>query len=100
VRVDAALSRDLDTLMRTGITASDAIRAAVAMLADMHRTAWHHGICPENIAPRLLAYQLEQQGTPRTALTSGYDAVSDGSARTQSVSRRLPHPPVGRHLSA
>jgi hypothetical protein len=76
-RVDDQLSDDLAVLMSPGGTASDAIRAAVGQLADMYRTAWAHGVVPHGTAPTLLAYQLQQRPTPRTPLTSRYDAPSD-----------------------
>ncbi|MFE7122464.1 hypothetical protein ACFU99_44280 [Streptomyces sp. NPDC057654] len=100
VRVDAALSDDLAVVMSAGGNASDAIRTAVAMWADMHRTAWAHGVCPDGTRPRLLAYQLEQQQTPTPGLNSRYDAASDAPSRVRRVSPRLPEPPPGRHLPA
>ncbi|MEU7046054.1 hypothetical protein AB0A77_34060 [Streptomyces varsoviensis] len=100
VRVDATLSDDLAVIMSAGGTASDAIRAAVAVWADMHRTAWAHGVCPDGTRPRLLAYQLEQQQTPAPGRTSAYDAASDEAPQVRRVSRRLPTPPPGRHLPA
>ncbi|MCM2420294.1 hypothetical protein [Streptomyces sp. RKAG293] len=98
VRIDAAMSDDLSVIMSAGGTASDALRAAVAILADMYRTAWAHGVCAEGSAPRLLAYQLESQQPPAPAPSSGYDAVSDTGGRSRPVARRLPAPPVGQLL--
>lgn len=53
VRVDDFMSDDLAALMRTGMTASDAIRRAVELLADIHRNAWSAGLYPEGTAPQI-----------------------------------------------
>ncbi|MER5359990.1 hypothetical protein [Streptomyces sp. NPDC002785] len=100
VRADAAVCDDFAVIMSAGGTASDAIRTAVAMLADMYRTGWAHGVCPPGTAPRLLAYQLEQRPTTTPALTSGQATVSDSRTAPRPVSQRLPRPPVGQHFSA
>lgn len=100
VRADAALCDDFAVIMSAGGTASDAIRTAVAMLADMYRTGWAHGVCPPGTAPRLLAYQLQQCPTTTPRLTSGRAAVSDSGTAPRPVSRRLPQPPVGQRFSA
>ncbi|WP_406013039.1 hypothetical protein OG520_10860 [Streptomyces sp. NBC_00984] len=100
VRADAAVCDDFAVIMSAGGTASDAIRAAVAMLADMYRTGWAHGVCAPGTAPRLLAYQLQQCPTVTPALISGRAPVSDRRTSPRTVSPRLPHPPTGRHLSA
>ncbi|MFD6873264.1 MULTISPECIES: hypothetical protein [unclassified Streptomyces] len=95
VRVDQALSDDLAVLMRPGVNASDAIRAAVGQLANVYRTAWHHGVCPSDTAPRILAYQLYGQATT-TPATSAYDVRQPAPG----VSPHLPEPPYGAHVAA
>ncbi|RAJ61685.1 hypothetical protein K378_04045 [Streptomyces sp. Amel2xB2] len=64
VRVDQPLHDDLAALMQCGITASDAIRDAVGLLADIYRAAWDIGGYPQGIAPLIESANL----TP-------YDAV-------------------------
>lgn len=95
VRVDRTLSDDLAVLMRPGVNASDAIRAAVGQLAAIYRTAWHHGMCPSDTAPRILAFQLEGQAATRPA-TSAYDVRQPAPG----VSAHLPKPPQGAHVTA
>ncbi|MFI8510476.1 hypothetical protein ACIGHB_05015 [Streptomyces sp. NPDC085460] len=51
VRVDTALSDDLAALMRTGMTASDAVRLAVGFLAHGYRDLWTQGVYPEGVTP-------------------------------------------------
>lgn len=100
IRVDDALAADLADLMRTGSNFTDAVRQAVGQLASMYRTAWQHGVCPEGTAPKLLAYQLEQQPTASHAPTGRYDTLSDAARHPRPTGRPLPDPPVGRHLTA
>ncbi|MFE4333939.1 hypothetical protein ACFRQM_32355 [Streptomyces sp. NPDC056831] len=100
VRADAAVCDDFAVIMSAGGTASDAIRTAVAIVADMYRTGWAHGVCPPGVAPRLLAYQLQQWPTVTPALTSGRAPVSDSRTAPRPVGHRLPQPPVGQHFSA
>ncbi|WP_371652485.1 MULTISPECIES: hypothetical protein [unclassified Streptomyces] len=99
VRVDQALSDDLAVIMSTGGTFADAVRQAVGQLADMYRTAWAHGVCPDGTAPTLLNYQLRRQAQPEPA-TSGYDRPSDRSTvrAPRPLGRLLPSPPPGPHL--
>jgi hypothetical protein len=91
IRVDETLSDDLAVIMRTGGNATDAVRAAVAQLADMYRTAWAHGVVPDGAPARLLAFQLGELPTDAPPATSGYDALSDRPAVPR-VGRRIPAP--------
>ncbi|MGW3057698.1 hypothetical protein ACWC98_17500 [Streptomyces goshikiensis] len=95
VRVDQALSDDLAILMRPGVNASDAIRAAVGQLANVYRTAWHHGVCASDTAPRILAYQLYGEATT-PPVSSAYDVRQPAPG----VSPHLPEPPYGAHVAA
>ncbi|MGW8374280.1 hypothetical protein [Streptomyces sp. ODS28] len=65
VRVDENLHADLVALMRCGITASDAIRDAVALLADIHRAAWDMGGYPEGAPPVIQSANLAAYDTVR-----------------------------------
>lgn len=59
VRVDQELSDNLTTMMRvTGLTLSDAVRHAIAFMADAYATAWAQGVVPEGVEPRILAFQI------------------------------------------
>jgi hypothetical protein len=51
VRVDQQLSDDLAALMIDGGTVSDAVRQAVAVVANAYRHAWATGRVPEGMAP-------------------------------------------------
>ncbi|MFF4751814.1 hypothetical protein [Streptomyces sp. NPDC001270] len=98
IRVDDGLAADLAVLMSTGANLSDAIRAAVRQAADIHRTAWANGVVPEGTAPRLLAYQLQQQRTPSDAPASAYDASTRPRPTGRPIGRRIPAPPAPRIL--
>lgn len=65
VRVDDGLHGDLATVMRTGMTASDAVRTALRLLADAHRCAWDYQDVPDGEPVRVLGvhYALAD-GTP------------------------------------
>ncbi|MGW3374066.1 hypothetical protein [Streptomyces hydrogenans] len=67
VRVDSGLSDDLAALMRTGLTASDAVRLAVGFLAHGYRDLWAQGVYPEGVAParmRLTSPPYDSRPTP------------------------------------
>jgi hypothetical protein len=65
VRLDDDLSDDLATVTRTGVTASDAVRLALALLANTYRCAWDHGDVPDDQAPRILGVRYATaDGTP------------------------------------
>lgn len=58
VRVDDTLSDDLAVVMRTGMTASDAVRYAVAFLAHGYAWAWESGLYPDGVPPRRMAVRV------------------------------------------
>lgn len=99
IRVDEQLSDDLGVLMRAGGTTTDAVRAAVAQLADIYRTAWAQGVIPEGQRPHLLAFQLYEPQTATPAPTSRYDANADRPVMPR-IGRRLPGPvaPTGARV--
>lgn len=72
VKIDDALREDLATLLATGTTASDAVRAAVRLAAGIHRTAWANRVCPPGQTPVVTSYTL-QRAPGWTPPTSGYD---------------------------
>ncbi|MFE5793546.1 hypothetical protein ACFQ8C_13365 [Streptomyces sp. NPDC056503] len=67
VRVDDALSDDLAALMRTGMTASDAVRLAVGFLAHGYRDLWAHGVYPDGVAPARMRLTTPPHDARRTA---------------------------------
>lgn len=58
VRVDGTLSDDLAIVMRTGMTASDAVRYAVAFLAHGYAWVWESGLYPDGIPPQRMAVRV------------------------------------------
>jgi hypothetical protein len=65
VRLDATLSDDLAVMTATGMTQSDAVRTAVALLANTYRCAQDHGDVPPGTAPRILGVRYATaDGTP------------------------------------
>lgn len=67
VRVDNALSDDLAALMKTGMTASDAVRLAVGFLAHGYRDLWEQDVYPEGVAParmKMVAPPYDGRPTP------------------------------------
>ncbi|MFD6972177.1 hypothetical protein [Streptomyces sp. NPDC059949] len=58
VRVDETLSDDLATIMRTGMTASDAVRFAVAFLAHGYNWVWESGLYPDGVSPARMAVRV------------------------------------------
>ena len=58
VRVDQSLHDDLAVVMRCGVTASDAIRQAVGLLADVYRGAWDMAGYPDGVAPLIESANL------------------------------------------
>jgi hypothetical protein len=65
VRVDHYLYDNLGVLMRCGMTASDAIRAGVGLLADIYRAAWDMGGYPEGVPPLIESANLAAYDTVR-----------------------------------
>ncbi|MFZ4235705.1 hypothetical protein ACOZGD_11035 [Streptomyces murinus] len=59
VKVDARLYADLETLLRTGMTVSDAVRTAAAIVAGTYRAAWETGRCPDGVRPTITRYFIE-----------------------------------------
>ncbi len=58
VRVDGQLHDDLAVLMRTGMTASEAVRLAVGFLAHGYAWVWESGLYPEGTPPARMALKV------------------------------------------
>ncbi|MFJ6748284.1 hypothetical protein ACIQNI_08845 [Streptomyces sp. NPDC091266] len=67
VRVDQPLHDDLAVVMRCGVTASDAIRRAVEVLADVYRGAWDVAGYPDGVAPLIESANLAPYDAVRRA---------------------------------
>ncbi|MFH9941320.1 hypothetical protein ACH4OT_18615 [Streptomyces murinus] len=59
MKVDARLYADLETLLRTGMNMSDALRTAAAIVAGTYRAAWETGRCPDGVRPTITRYFIE-----------------------------------------
>lgn len=113
VRLDDDFARDLAVLMQTGDDLSTAMRTAVGIVADIYRTAWHHGAVPVGTAPTLTAYQLAEKvpaappslpwvshdgpmWTPSSSSTSTDDARRHFGPPRQQRSQHPGRPAAGR----
>lgn len=87
VKVDQQLYDDLTTMMRTGMTQSDAVREALAIIAGTYRNVWASGRTPEGVIPEITQF-----------LISGYDAdwIELTGRRTTGGTPRRPITPT-RH---
>ncbi|MCA1218679.1 hypothetical protein [Streptomyces sp. 8L] len=115
VRVDQQLSDDLAALMVDGRTVSDAVRQAVAVVAQSYRYAWRTGRVPEGVAPivggcylrcptpeeqrRTASGQRGQTPSPGSsdaALPAGPPRPADLAAASDESSAERPTSPGGR----
>ncbi|MFD9716706.1 hypothetical protein [Streptomyces sp. NPDC059076] len=53
VRVDEVLYDDLAAMMRPGMTASDAVKHAVSIVAGAYRNAWAHQVVADGELPHI-----------------------------------------------
>jgi hypothetical protein len=60
VKVDQQLYDDLTTMLSTGMTVSDAVRTAVAIVAGTYRAAWDTGRCPGGVRPTITRYWIDR----------------------------------------
>ncbi|WP_046503121.1 hypothetical protein [Streptomyces odonnellii] len=67
VRVDQSLYDDLAVMMRPGMTASDAVKYAVALTAGIYRGLSSSGLCPEGTMPLIKAVQVQLHEPRHTA---------------------------------
>ncbi|MFE4328718.1 hypothetical protein ACFRQM_04465 [Streptomyces sp. NPDC056831] len=66
VRVqDEGMRDDLSVIMRTGCTASDAVRQALYIVANAYYAAWGNGHYPPGTAPQIIAHQLAPYDVPQ-----------------------------------
>jgi len=55
VRMDDTLAADLAVMARAGMTASDAARTALSIVAGTYANAWARGAVPEGVQPEITA---------------------------------------------
>lgn len=67
VRVDQQLSDDLEVLMTSGMTASDATRFAIAFMAHSCRWMWSAGLYPDGVLPPRMAMKIPASDTSSSA---------------------------------
>ncbi|MFD5057416.1 hypothetical protein [Streptomyces sp. NPDC058394] len=65
VRVDDGLHDSLATIMRTGVTVSDAVRLAAAFVAHGFESAWGAGAVPDGKMPRHMLMKVRTHDTPQ-----------------------------------
>ena len=53
VRVDDGLATDLAVMARAGLSASDAVRIALSIVAGAYEAAWASGAVPEGVQPEI-----------------------------------------------
>lgn len=75
VRVTADMADDLAVITSTGVTTADAVRHAVALVADAHRRAWDHGDVPDGQPVHILG--------ARYAMADGRPAPTPATADTR-----------------
>ncbi|MFG2678307.1 hypothetical protein [Streptomyces sp. NPDC048392] len=79
VKVDPQLYDDLATLMRTGMTLSDAVRQAAAIVASAYRNAWEDGRIPDGMSPQITHVMVRPyDGLRATGPTAGAPVTPAG----------------------
>jgi hypothetical protein len=53
VRVDGGLAADLAVMARAGLSASDAVRIALSVVAGAYEAAWASGAVPDGVQPEI-----------------------------------------------
>jgi hypothetical protein len=61
----ADFDRDLSTIMRTGMTQSEAVRFAVAFLAHGYQSAWDAGAVPDGVQPQHMLMKVRRYDGPQ-----------------------------------
>lgn len=64
VRMDAKLADDLAVMARAGMTASDAVRVAVSIVAGAYGHAWARGVVPEGVRPLITGCAVQAYDGP------------------------------------
>lgn len=80
VKVDAQMYDDLQTMLATGMTVSDAVRSALHIVAGTYRKVWDHTDVPEGVRPTIARYfitrydadQQPERGSIQTAVPTAY----------------------------
>ncbi|MGW7706336.1 hypothetical protein [Streptomyces sp. NPDC054771] len=79
VRVDDELYDDLVTMMRTGMTASDAVKYAAAIVAGAYRNAWLLGVTLDGSQPHIIGCGVQPDQPRHTPPTARTTTGNDGN---------------------
>jgi hypothetical protein len=58
VKVDAQLYDDLQTMLATGMTVSDAVRSAMRIVAGTYRKTWEGGAVTQDVRPTITRFWI------------------------------------------
>lgn len=80
VKVDQQLYDDLETMMATGMTVSDAVRSALLIVAGTYRKVWDHTGTPHGVRPTVSRFlvtpydagQEPVRGAPQRSVPDAY----------------------------
>ncbi|MDF2710665.1 MAG: hypothetical protein K0R62_6317 [Nonomuraea muscovyensis] len=80
VKVDAQMYDDLQTMLATGMTVSDAVRSALRIVAGTYRKVWENTDVPEGVRPTIARYfitrydadQQPARGSAQTTVPTAY----------------------------
>lgn len=110
VKVDAQMYDDLETMLATGVTVSDAVRSALLIVAGLYRKVWDAGAVPMHTRPTIERFwitrcdpgQWPAPGTAQTTVPTAYwarptPAPTGATARpthgpTRATARPTPRP--------
>ncbi|MFI1021281.1 hypothetical protein [Streptomyces olivaceus] len=105
VKVDAQMYDDLQTMLATGMTVSDAVRSALRIVAGTYRKVWDHTDTPEGVRPTIERYfltrydpaQPPERGSVQTTVPTAYWAspTPRPTGTTDGPTGRTPHPDAG-----
>jgi hypothetical protein len=99
VKVDAQLYDDLQTMLATGMTVSDAVRSAVRIVAGIYRKTWDAGAVPVGSRPTIERFwitrcdpgQWPEPGTVQTTVPTAYQ-LRPTPEPAGTTARPTPHP--------
>ncbi|MFE6486610.1 hypothetical protein ACFVGN_27255 [Streptomyces sp. NPDC057757] len=82
VKVDAQLYDDLETMLATGMTVSDAVRSALRIVAGTYQKVWAHTDLPHGTRPTITRFfitpydagQAPERGSTQMAVPTAYRA--------------------------
>ncbi|MCI3271412.1 hypothetical protein [Streptomyces cylindrosporus] len=80
VKVDAQLYYDLQTMLSTGMTITDAVRSAMRIVAGTYRKVWDHTDVPSGVRPTIERFWITrydpgdepERGTSQSTVPTAY----------------------------